>query len=135
MTFCNDNGRGFKPILPPSPERGVLCTLSYFYSHANPNPDPNPYEIPVEVPPDGITGVKRLKQYNSNVYHCLEHPPTHSPEDRTHFLKNIFYYRRTFHSSLSLPRRNSGPGSPSRLFSPLPTTVRAFTFIAFFLHV
>ena len=32
--------------------------------------------------------------------------------------------------SLSLHSRNSDPGSQSRLFSPLPTTVRAFIFIA-----
>ena len=43
---------------------------------------------------------------------------------------------RTIYFSLSLPtqhvlhRRNTDPGSQSRLFSPLPTTVRAFTFIA-----
>ena len=31
---------------------------------------------------------------------------------------------------LSLPRRNSDPGSRSMIFSSLPTTVRAFSFIA-----
>ena len=40
-------------------------------------------------------------------------------------------YLRTFHiSSFSVPRRNSDPGLQSRRFSPLPTTVRAFLFIA-----
>ena len=36
----------------------------------------------------------------------------------------------TFSFSLVLPRRNTDPGSQSRLFSPLPTTVGAFIFIA-----
>ena len=34
----------------------------------NPSPNPNPYTIPVEVPPDAITGVKWLKMSN-NVDH------------------------------------------------------------------
>ena len=37
------------------------------------------------------------------------------------------YYLRTF--PFSLPRRNSDPGSRSRLFFPLPRTARAFVFI------
>ena len=44
---------------------------------------------------------------------------------------NPFYYLPTFSSfSFSFPRRNSGPGSLSRLSSPLPATVRALIFIA-----
>ena len=47
------------------------------------------------------------------------------------FLKLIPSYDiRIFPSSFSLPRRNSDPRSLSRLFYPLPTTVRAFIFIA-----
>ena len=38
--------------------------------------------------------------------------------------------RTVFFVHLSLPRRTSGPGSPSRLFSPLPTTVHGFVCIA-----
>ena len=42
------------------------------------------------------------------------------------FFFNSFYYRRP---SFSLPpSRNSDPGSHSRLFSPIPTTVRALHF-------
>ena len=40
-----------------------------------------------------------------------------------------FYNFRTFPFSF-VPRRNSDLGSLSRLFSPLPTTVRAYIFIA-----
>ena len=47
--------------------------------------------------------------------YCLAHP--------THYICNM-------HVSFSLPRCYSDPGSLSRLVSPLPTTMRAFVFIA-----
>ena len=44
------------------------------------------------------------------------------------FFAHLIHYLRT--SSSLLSSRKSGPGSHSRLFYPLPATVRAFTFIA-----
>ena len=46
------------------------------------------------------------------------------------FFAHLLFYLRTFPFSFSLPSRSSDPGSLSRLFSPLPTTVHAFFFIA-----
>ena len=45
-------------------------------------------------------------------------------------LPHPIYYLCIFSFSFSLPRRNSDPGSLSRLFSPLPTMLRAFILIA-----
>ena len=42
----------------------------------------------------------------------------------------IYCLRTFFLFFFSLPRHNSDPGSVSRLFPPLPTTVRAFVFVA-----
>ena len=42
----------------------------------------------------------------------------------------VFFFAESIISLLSLPRSNSDPGSPSRLFSLLPTTVRASIFSA-----
>ena len=68
---------------------GVSCTFFFFSSHAvflggflhdcvfptmltNPDPNPNPYEIiPVELPPNDLTGVKWLGLSNNNVYHFI----------------------------------------------------------------
>ena len=46
------------------------------------------------------------------------------------FRSSLLLSRHFFPFSCSLPRRNSDPGSLIRLFSPLPTTVHAFVFIA-----
>ena len=46
------------------------------------------------------------------------------------FIFHPFHNLRTFPFSFSLPGRNSGPASPSRVFSPPHTTVRDFVFIA-----
>ena len=40
----------------------------------------------------------------------------------------LSFYPCTFYLSFSLSRRDSSPGSPNRLLSPLPATVRAFIF-------
>ena len=34
------------------------------------NPNPNPDELPIQVPADYFTGVKRLQMPNDYVYHC-----------------------------------------------------------------
>lgn len=46
------------------------------------------------------------------------------------FFAHPIYCRRTFYLSFFVLSRNSDPGSLSRLFTPLPTTVRDFTFFA-----
>ena len=45
-------------------------------------------------------------------------------------LAHRLYCRPNLSFSISLPRRNSDPGSLRRLFSPLPTTVGDFVFTA-----
>ena len=47
-----------------------------------------------------------------------------------YFFAHPMYYLRIFYLSFSLPRRNSDPGSLSKHFSPLPTMVHTFVFIA-----
>ena len=42
----------------------------------------------------------------------------------------VVFFSQSIISLLSLPRSKSDPGSPSRLFSLLPTTVRASVFMA-----